>query len=227
MISYKTKKILEFLDENSSIFSKHELQVIKAYILSGEYEKVLFLPDCVREVLDQLNLLPPHQNIYQGFIDLIDSSFDLQDKNIVEIGGGVFPRLGERISKVPGVKSITVYDPKLNPYFSSNDKLKLVRKKICMYDDDVGGDLIIGLMPCKGAEVIVDQALRYKRDFMVALCEGGPHGDYYDYYESDDEWLSSIMRHTELGVERNDMGVLKTKSLKQYGDRYPVIYNER
>jgi len=223
----RTKKILEFLEENSGIFSKYELQVIKSYIISEEYEKILFLPDGVREILDELGFLSDRQNIYQGFIDLISSSFDLEGKEIIEIGGGRFPRLGKRLSEIPGVKSVTVYDPKLNPYVSDTDKLKLVRKKIRYTDNDVGGDLIIGLMPCKGAEVVIEQALNYNHDFMVALCEGGPHGDYFDYFDNEDEWISSIMRHAELGIEKNKMGTFKVKSLIQYGDRYPVICNER
>ena len=227
MISNKTKKILEFLEENSGIFSQYELQLIRSYIISEEYEKIVFLPDSVREVLDELGMLQEKQNIYQGFVDLVSSCFDLKDKDIIEIGGGVFPRLGKRLSEIPGVKSVTVYDPKLNPAIENTEKLKLVRERVHSFGDDVGGDIIVGLMPCKGAEAIVGQAVEHNHDFMVALCEGGPHGDYFDYFDTDDEWISSVMRFAELGIERNNMGILKVKSLKKYGDKYPVIYNER
>ena len=227
MEEYQIDKLLEFVDQHSSLFTKYEKDYLKSYICTGEYNKILFLPDLVREIVDELGFLLPEQDIYQGFIELIIESFDINGKEIIEIGGGIFPRVGERLSMIPEVKRVVVYDPRVNYLRNDSDRFKLVRRKVDRNEADIGGDLLVGFMPCKGAEIILEQALKYNRDFIVALCEGGPHGDYFDYFDNDEEWLSSIIRYAELGVEKNNMGVLKIKSLSKYGDKYPVICNER
>lgn len=219
--------LLEFIEQNSSLFTKYEKDYLKSYICTGEYSKILFLPDLVREVVDELGFLLPEQDIYNGFIELIKESFDINGKEIVEIGGGIFPRVGERLSNISEVKSVTVYDPRVNYLKPDTNRFKLVRRRVDRNEKDIGGDLLIGFMPCKGAEIIVEQALKYNHDFIVALCEGGPHGDYFDYFDNEEEWLSSIIRHAELGVCKNNMGTLKIKTLKKYGDKYPVICNDR
>ena len=227
MEEYEIEKLLEFIEKNSSLFTPFEKTYLKSYICTGEYKKILFLPDLVREVVDELGFLLPNQDIYTGFVDLVRDSFDLNGRSIIEIGGGIFPRVAERLINIPGVKNVVVYDPRINYLRPDTDRFKVIRRRVDYNEPDLGGDLLVGFKPCKGAEVIVKQAINYNHDFIVALCEGGLHGDCYDYFENEDEWLSSIMREAELGIEKNNMGVLKVKSLKQYGDRYPVIYNER
>ena len=226
MNEFEINKMLEFIEKNSSFFSKYERDFILSYIYTGEYSKILFLPDLVREIVDEFGFLLPEQDIYSGFIELINESFNIKDKNIVEIGGGIFPRIGERLSFYP-IKSITVYDPRISPLKMDTDKLKLVRRMVHSNEGDLGCDLLVGFMPCKGAEVILKHAITYNHDFIIALCEGGPHGDYFDYFETDDEWISSIIRDAEIGIERNNMGALKIKNLQKYGDKYPIICNDR
>ena len=227
MEEYQIDKLLEFIERDSSIFSKYEKDYLMSYIIGGQYSKILFLPDLVREVVDELGFLLPEQDIYAGFIELIKESFDLREKEIVEIGGGILPRVGERLSKLDEVRCVTVYDPRISKNKIGNDKLKLVRRNVVANEDDIGGDLLVGFMPCKGAEVIVRQALKYNHDFIVALCEGGLHGDIYDYFDNEDEWICSLIREAELGIEKNNMGTLKIKTLEKYGDKYPIICNDR
>ena len=220
MEEYQINRLLEFVNQYSSLFTKYEKDYLRSYICTGEYSRIMFLPDLVREVVDELGFLLPEQDIYYGFMELIKESFDIKGKDIVDIGGGVFPRVGERLSMIPEVKSVTVYDPRINYLRNDTDRFKLIRRKVDRNESDIGGDLLVGFMPCKGAEIILEQALKYNKDFIVALCEGGPHGDYFDYFDNEEEWLSSIIRQAELGIEKNNMGTLKIKSLTKYGDKY-------
>lgn len=82
-------------------------------------------------------------------------------------------------------------------------------------------------MPCKGAETLLDLALNNKKDFVLWLCEGGPHGDEFDFFEDDEEWRNYMIDKAKSGVEENGMGKLKVKMINEFSDKYPIIYNER
>ena len=220
------KTVDAYLREYPDIFSNYEKSYILDYFKNSD---LCFsgVPDIIRELSDELGLLPAKDNIFLGFLDLVQQEFDLKDKHILEIGGGVLPRFAKRILEVSEVGKITVYDPRLSIYEKETDKLRLMR---CFYKksdviEDV--DLLVGLMPCGGIETLIDSALSQRKDFMIALCDGGVHGDEEDYFENVDEWIHSLIHDTSIDVEKQNMGKLKIKSLESYGDPYPVIYNKR
>ena len=163
----------------------------------------------------------------ENFIKLLSEIYDIKNKKILEIGGGVLPRLGKRISTVLNTGKIVVYDPRLSHYEQSTDKMRLVKDKFIRGNNINDADLMIGLMPCEAAEVIIDAAIDNNVDFVLALCEGGFHGDEYDFYDSPEEWISSMVRYADREVEYRGMGKLKVKYLDKYGSPYPVIYNDR
>ena len=176
--------------------------------------------------LDELDLIPEDYNIYNEFMNFIDDVHGIGNKNIVEIGGGRFPRLAKRINNSRDNGKITVYDPRLSTE-ESDDRLVLKRKKASSHTDIDDCDLIIGLMPCKGAEVLLDLAIKNNKDFVLWLCEGGSHGDEYDFFEDDDEWRQSMIFKAEKGIREKNMGKLKIKKLDRFSNRFPIIYNER
>lgn len=228
---YNRMKVVNYLREHPDIFTARETEHILAYAgLVGDKkdnESVVLIPDDVREVYDEVGIIPEDRNIYVGFMNLLSNTHDIKDKKILEIGGGVLPRLGKRIAARLEKGEIVVYDPRLSNYEESTSKLKLVKKRF--YDDtDIGEtDLMIGLMPCEAANVIVRTAIKNGIDFMLALCEGGPHGDEFDYYEDEQEWRAGIMYEAATGVANKGMGQLKTVYMKEYGNPYPIIYNSR
>ena len=185
------------------------------------------IPDLLREVYDKLDLIEDEENIYLGFIDLLDSEFDIKEKEIIEVGGGIFPQLAKKISKYQTKGQIKVYDPRLSYYEDNTSKMTLVREKFTANTKVEDVDLLIGFMPCEATYTIIDSATRNNIDFMIALCEGGPHGDIYDYFETEDEWLHSIMSFASSSVEYNKMGTVEKTYLKKYHNPYPIIYNKR
>lgn len=223
-------KIVSFLRKYPDIFTQRETEHILAYtgFVGDEKEdnKVL-VPDDVREVYDELGIIPDDRNIYIGFMNLLSNTHDIKNRNILEVGGGVLPRLGKRIAANLDHGKIVVYDPRLSHYEESSNKLRLVKKRFYDDTDIEDTDLMIGLMPCEAANVIVRSAIEHGVDFMLALCEGGPHGDEFDYYEDESEWRASIMYDAATGVREKGMGELKTVYMKEYGSPYPVIYNSR
>ena len=222
----KEKKIHEFLDKYPGIFTSWELQEIVTYARNcgNEFECI---PDVVREIYDELDLLPKDKNIYDGFMKLVSDKHNLSDKHIVEIGGGIFPRLGKRISGSLKSGKIVIYDPRLSRYEEDAHNMKLVREKFTRSTKLDGASLLLGLMPCEAADVLLESALDNRVDFVLALCEGGPHGDEDDFFEDEEEWRNCMIKYAMREVEYREMGKLKIKYLKEYGDPYPIIYNDR
>ncbi len=218
--------VAEYLKKFPGIFDEYEEKYILNYVKNNTFTFGL-IPDLIREVYDELGMLEVNKNIYLGFIKMINDLFGLEKRHILEVGGGILPRLGERISQIQDSGTITVYDPRISVFKEGNENLKLVRKN---FDDKCsvkGIDLMIGLMPCKAAEIIVDVSTKNNIDFIVALCEGGPHGDEFDYFEDDEEWRRSLITFAGRLVEDNNMGKVKIKHMREYDNPYPVIYNDR
>lgn len=226
IVNKEYEKVLRFVLKNTDIFTAHERKYLLDYALRGHYEGKM-IPDLVMEVYDKLKLLEDKDNIYLGFIDLLDDNFNYRDKSIVEVGGGIIPSLADRISHNQISGKIKVYDPRLSKYEKNKEKLTLVREKFYSNTPVDNTDLLIGFMPCEATYNIIDSATRNNIDFMIALCEGGPHGDIYDYFEDEREWLNTIIYMAERGVEDNNMGTLEKVYLKEYHNPYPVIYNRR
>ncbi len=216
--------ITKYIEEHPDYYDEYE----RRYLLNVSTPLFrVFTGDVTRELYDELDLIPDEYNMYLAFLDLIEEKFGIEGKNIVEVGGGIIPRLGQRIRLKQSDGTITVYDPRIGSDIVGDERLVLKREKFTngtVIDSNV--DLLIGLMPCKGAEPLVEQATKNNIDFMLWLCEGGPHGDYFDFYESDDEWLGSITTYASRRVEDQKMGKLKIKRIDELS-QYPIIYNER
>lgn len=226
MKTFKQMLVTNYLKEHPNLFSAFEISYILSWV-NEDFCDLELMPDILREIYDELGILSEEKNIYLGFIKMIEEVFDIRNRNILEIGGGILPRLGERISKIQDKGTVTVYDPRISEYKKDSNNLKLVRKEFdgTMNVNDI--DLMIGLMPCKAAEIILDVSLKNNIDFIIALCEGGPHGDEYDYFEDDEEWRGSLIRYARRSVDEKNMGKLKIKYMREYGNPYPVIFNDR
>ena len=219
-------RVKDFLDKYPDLYSEYEKKVILNNVLKCR-SNYNYNSDYMREIYDELGLIPDSKNIYIGFLNFIKDSIEIENRNILEVGGGTLPRLSKRIVNTTNNTKITIYDPRLSIYINDTDRMKLVRKEFKKNTQIDGIDLLLGFMPCKGAEELIDSAILNKKDFLVGLCEGGPHGDYFDFYESDEEWLDCMLTVAKSGVENNNMGKLKIKYLKKFDYKYPIIYNEK
>ena len=216
------EKALLLLDEKHDLYTDFELSYIKNCI-THNYFPDLFFDEGIREIFDEIGYLPDDENVYKIFLNYITSLCDVNDKNIIEVGGGVFARLSKRLSLEQKNGKITVYDPRLDPTIESTDRF-VCKKEDFTIDHDIGDtDLMIGLMPCQGAEPLLRQALDHDRDFILWLCEGGPHGDCFDYFEDADEWVGSIMYWAGRSLEEKGQK-LRVKKMDKLAP-YPIITN--
>lgn len=216
-----------FLSDHPGMYSPYEEGMIKNLIGNGATDRNI-QNDIVREILDGLGLIPDEKNLYLQFIEIIKELYpDYKDMNIVEVGGGIFPRLGERLSLQMEKGKVTVYDPLITTYKEDTDKLKLKRHKFTRTTPVDGVDLIVALNLCKEAEALIDNVRMHGTDFVLGLDEGGPHGEGYDYFEWDDEWLHSTVISATHAVEEQNMGTLEKRYIIKPYYEYPIIYNKR
>lgn len=225
-IDNRWEKVLKFIEENIDAFDEYEIMRIKNVMQYGNFPKDYHV-DLIRELCDNAGMIPEKDNMYLAFLKELIENFDIEKRNIVEVGGGIIPCLGRRISLLQTGGSITIYDPRIIDTIEGNEKFRLVKEKFTHSTDLGDTNLLIGLMPCEGAEVLIDKAIKHKIDFMVWLCEGGPHGDYFDFYEDDEEWLCAILSYAKRGVSENNMGQLKKKYLERFSKEFPIISSKK
>ena len=213
----------QFIAMHSDYYRDCERDQLMSCTRSSSFEYG-YKADGIREVFDQLGLIPEDQNLYIAFMNLLEKEFGLEGKNIVEVGGGILPRLARRINMKQKNGTITVYDPRLGMREQGNERLILKREKFNQNTPVQDADLIIGLMPCEGAVDLIESAAKNNKDFMIWLCEGGYLN--LDYDIELDEVLGSNISLAERRVEENKMGKLYVKRIPELS-HFPIIYNHR
>lgn len=221
-ITYQMK---QFFKEHPDSYTEEE----KRFLLSnsGWGRKTSLVPDTLRQIYDELNLVNPEKNIYIGFLELLESTFP-QAGNFTEIGGGRLPRLATRLALKPKTGWVTVYDPKLIEKKGTPSNLLLKKEKFSLSHPIQKNNMMIGFMPCEATELLIEAACRNNLDFMIALCDG--ENDELLNNELDDaeyDWQSRMICEARKMVRDHDLGTLEITNLEKYDDPYPVIYNKR
>lgn len=217
------KLVQNFVEKYKDFYTKDEYRYLtnaKASEIKPEY-----MIDILRQIYEEKYIYKEEYSAYSYFIKLIEQEKGLE-KNIVEVGGGIIPSLAKKISIRQGKGTITIYDPRLNNYYKENNRFILKKELFTEKEDIRDKDLIIGFMPCEATETIIRTATNNKKDFMIAMCEGGPHGDYFDYFEDEEEWLSSMICFANSQCQDNNLGKIKILEFpKRYNINYPIITN--
>lgn len=218
----KYQDALTYLKANLKDYT--ELETLFMFDNPNMIESGNFIPSVMRQIYDEVGAFTEDNDLYGAFVNLLEENFDI-DSNIVEVGCGVIPSVAKKIRLKQTKGSVTVYDPRLSNNFESTNKFTLKREKFTEDTNIKKADLIIGFMPCEATEILIQQAVRNKKDFLVALCEGG-HYSFDDYFDTD-SWTESILYLAEQGIKKNKLGELVKVDLKEYGNPYPIIYNKR
>lgn len=216
------QKVVDYVTSHLEDYKEIETQYLIQNYGMFEYNK--FVPDVLRQIYDEIGLLSDEDNLYLGFIKILEENFDI-DSNIIEVGGGVIPSLAKHIHLKQKKGSITVYDPRLSHSIKDEPGFKLKREKFTDKTKINKANIIIGLMPCEATELIIRKAAKQKINFLIGLCEGGhqAYDDYFDDYLFEKQMKSLATRE----IEKNNLGELGIASLKSYSDPYPVIYNKK
>lgn len=145
------------------------LRWAKEYLNSDD-----LIPSNIYSIYDQLGLLPENNNRYDDFVNHLEKAFDIQC-NILEVGGGNLPRIGERIAYRQQISNkkgtITVYDPDLSVKKNSFPNLILCRDNFTLETDIRSYDLLIGEYPCDATDLMVRRALDENKDLYIQMCD--------------------------------------------------------
>ena len=222
------RRIKEYVDKIIDYYDEYEQGYLNNLELKDIRRYKDNIPDVYRQILEEIGYYDDciEKSGYNAFIEVLDNEFGLE-RNITEVGGGVIPTLAHKISLKQNTGTITIYDPRLSNYYKESESFILKKEKFRRNTDVNESDILIGFMPCEATQAILENAIDNNIDFMIALCEGGPHGDEYDYFEDTDEWLGAMLYLAERGLEDKDMGELQVVSFKDYNSPYPLIYNKR
>lgn len=217
-------KLFDYLKNHPDAFNE---QSIMEYLRSS-FDEELIVPNEVLSIYDELGLIPDNKNIYKGFVSFLMNNYSIQNMDILDLDGGVIPRVSKRISLLQKNGTITVYDPRLSSYETGNEHLFLVRKPMDYRIKSLPFELIISFMSGKNINKNLEFAINAGVDFCFGFDDGGPHGDSFDHYEDEDEWIHSVIVDAKnMLSEKPEMGKLKVKKQEEYGNPYPIIYNER
>lgn len=220
----KSLKVNRFLEENKHGYNDRELEFIRSNWVHFLDKK--FQVDILRQMYSELGFMDDKEDIYHAFIKILEENFDI-DTDIIEVGGGRIPSLAKRIALKQKKGTITVYDPNLISTDSPYPNMILRQQPFTLQTPVKEDQLIIGFMPCEATEKIIYNAKKNNAHFLIALCEGGPHGDEFDYFESEDEWLYSMLYSARDTADKTEHGPLQITDLKEYDDPYPVIYTKK
>ena len=215
-------QISKFLKEHEKDYTASEKEfILKNYAWRMRNSLV---PDILRQIYDELNLVEIDKNIYNGFLDLLAKHFNI-NQNIVEIGGGNIPSLGKKLALQQNQGSITVYDDRLITTDSKIPNLTLIKRRLSPEEKLPKTDLIIGFMPCEGTHTAIQLAKNNNLDFMIAFCEGSCHKEMPSFTEID--WEQEMMYEARKAVREGNLGTLEVTYMEKYNNPYPVIYNKR
>lgn len=214
------QKIINFLMEHQNDYTKEEKDfIIKNY--SWGFTSFL-VPDILRQIYDELDILPTDKNIYMTFLKLLKEKFDI-NRDIVELGGGKIPCLGKKIALAQKKGTITVYDDKLISLTSPYPNLTL-KNEMLKENTNLKQDMLVAFMPCEGTETAIHLAGKNNLDFMIALCEGPCHTELEWEYIFDN-WEQNIFYEAKKTTSENKLGQLEIIYMKK--NPYPIIYNKR
>ena len=222
------RRIQEYVEKNINYYDSYEQDYLHNLELKDIRKYRNNMPDIYRQILEEIGYYDDciEKSGYNAFINILDNEFGLE-RNITEVAGGVIPTLGHKISLKQNKGIITIYDPRLSNYYEESDSFILKREEFFRDTDVKESDLLIGFMPCEATQAILENAIDNNIDFMIAMCEGGPHGDEFDWFENEEEWLGAMLYLARRGLEDKDMGELQVVSFEDYNSPYPLIYNKR
>lgn len=139
------------------------------------------------QIYEVAGLIKPNCSVYRRMAHIVNKNFNLK-RDVVEIGSGIFPILGDYLRKCQlqlGKGTVTVYDAKVWTNYPTS--AKLVRSYFHTSTELASNSLLVGLFPCDATDVILEKALQEDLEFCIALCgcnhSGNPYLSTSEYHK--------------------------------------------
>ncbi len=221
-----TDQIIRYLQANENLFTYEERErIING---AGSFSSGFTLYDylCL-QICDELGIIPDDQNPYKAFVETLNDVFNIENKSVIEIGGGKLLRVSKRITSMQDMGRVTVYDTNSTCKNGEYPNIIVVNRKFNGASDATGADVLVGLLAHSSAKILVKSAIEKDKDFMVALFNKQNQNLFYEAEEVDQDQLNRFIEETEEKVAGSKLGKLKIKRLNEIGEKYPIIYNVR
>lgn len=216
------EKIDELIEMYEQAFSFSDKRILKNY-LEGDPITSFFENPFYAQICEVMGIVKPACSTYYQMAHMIEKYFGLK-RDIVEIGGGLFPILGNylRIKQLQiGIGTVTVYDPRIWMQYPTN--AKLVEEKFTLETVIPKHSLLVGMYPCEATELILKRAIKENLDFCIALC-GCNHSGMLSI--STDEYHDMLIKELifELSRKKNFRVKYFPRSCFQKGTTgYPIL----
>lgn len=219
--------VLDYIEKHYCDYTEHERNYIKrnlSYLKKNESTLSIRTPHFLRQIYDELGIIPDNENTYYGFVKLLEEKMDI-NRNVIEVASGIIPNVARSVASRQKSGSITSYDPRLTVQTALLPNMTIKRENFTSKTKVKPNSLLLGFMPCEATIDIIESAAINNADFMIGLCEGGSRKKFY-WLEYEDEWLGFVNSYANNKFRKREDVTIETASLSDYGDPYPVIYTK-
>ncbi len=209
-----------YIAKFGKFYSRDIINYIKEnYKFGPNVEKLL---DPLHQIYSYLEEIPEYKNIYIKILQMLEYYFTV-NQDILEIGCGCFPELARRIDiRQQELKcgTIKAYDDKL--VTTNLGRIQLYKERYV--DQPIPYNLLLGFMPCKATELIINKAAKDKKEYFLGLC--GCSHLRTPFPLPDDINESAIYREYIMNLARSTLDVgatLKIEYLEGCGYTHPIL----
>lgn len=181
-------RLQQFCEEHEEQFTRDEIRMLQMLLAYGDVAE-FFSDTFLAQLYEATGLVKKKCSTYYQMVQIMKQYFNLE-KDVVEVGSGIFPIFGSYLRKEQlklSSGTVTVYDPRLYIHYPTSAILK--KEKFTLQTEIPKGGILVGLFPCEATEVMIEKALMENLEFCIALC-GCNH--------SDDFWTSTREYHQQL-----------------------------
>ena len=224
------EKFLKFKEKYQHMYKKAEWDYIEYYFFKEMNYPAA--PNQLMQIYGKLDIHPSAADFYRKHLNLIRDLFPI-DGNVVEVGSGNFPIFAEELANEQlklGKGTVTLYEPVLFDMTPKHPNMTLHKEEFTEQTDLTGADLVIGIHPCKATWAIMENAIKHKKDFYIAMCgcDHSPGAEYLDYEEQSPYYFQQdTIEEAKSLLKKYPNGELQVTTLKGYPWPYPILYNKK
>ena len=216
MILYKVnyfqkRKLKKFKKNYLNLYEDNSKEEINERLLHGFTNN----NDVINQIYCYLEIVPDNINPYKEFIKILKQYFN-NKKSILEVGAGYIPIVAKYLEND---YDMTIMDPKI--IFKNYAKGTIENEFFTLNTNLDKYDLIIGYNPCEATESMIINAIKHKKDFIIATC-GCSYLPLSYKDRTKENWHRYLIKKAYL-LGRNEYDIIINYFDEQFHINNPVI----
>ena len=223
------KKFFKFFKKYAHLYPKEAREFIKDNFASSI--RNICQADILMQINQELGVTFPIPSFYEAHVNKIMELFDI-GCHITDVASGMLPAFANLIASRQlkiGKGTITLYDPELLTTEPKYRNMTLHKEEFTTNTNISSSNLLVGILPCKATETIIESACTNHKDFYIAMC-GCTHFKHITPYmlPSPELYQLEIIDLAEKLLKQYDNGKLVVEHLDDnYEINYPILYNKK